>query len=348
MKANWMNTNKPRKSRQCTDFQALLLQYADRALTPERTHAVDAHLAGCQTCASELAQIRRAESALSAASKSIPAPGDLYAGFAAKLANEPVRRVNTWRYAVPAFAMAALALVINTALHNQNPIGLTINQDNSGVVAVVGTKSNIEHLPFEAPIVGRIGPLTVAKNLAAVHLASGSLRSKLPGLVRRERESEKQVAYAYAFSGMLSQPYGRSKIQSLGRNMMSDALVPERIPESSQTNLYAVNETVDNVPGTSIDAVRVKANLALSYTPTASFDEWHSLDRYSTTLAAGAVAAPPAVSFALYVQDDERGFTAEAHDAGSGIPARAKAASDNATGGNGVKIEVEFDDTPAL
>ena len=334
MKANRSNTNISIQSPHCAPVQAQLLEYADHTLTPQAIHAVEAHLDVCQACASELAQIRRAESALSTARRSIPAPGDLYAGFAAKMANEPVRRVNTWRYAVPAFAMVALALFISAARHNQNPAGVAAIDDRSGLLAAIGPKSEIEHLPFNIPLTIRRNPNVPSDS----HSAAVSLNSRLSGLVRRESERE------VAFNSLAADLYGRKKSRFTDVNLLGDAVAATRMPESNQTNLYALSEPVDKLSaGVATDPVRFKSNFALSYKRTTSDDEQLGLERHSNLFAEVSAAAPPAVSFALYVQDDERGFTAEAHDAGTVIPSGT-----NAGGDNGIKIEVEFDDAGAL
>jgi anti-sigma factor RsiW len=98
----------------CPENQLLLHALADNELDAAGVLTLEAHVAGCQACAAELAAIRRVKSALADARPAYKAPASLHARLDAALAEAdpapraPPRRVSaeTW---VLGGAMGALA-----------------------------------------------------------------------------------------------------------------------------------------------------------------------------------------------------------------------------------------------
>lgn len=95
----------------CRVTQALFFDYLDGELLPAKVTALESHLHHCARCRRALAFSRQSEAALTSALHSVPAPGDLHAGFQARLAQKSARP-RFWRtlpLALPALAAAALA-----------------------------------------------------------------------------------------------------------------------------------------------------------------------------------------------------------------------------------------------
>ena len=97
----------------CRAAHSLFFAYLDGELPPTKTVALEAHTHQCARCRRALSFSRQSEEALASALRSVPAPGDLQAGFQARLAQKQARP-QFWRIlplAAPALATAALALV---------------------------------------------------------------------------------------------------------------------------------------------------------------------------------------------------------------------------------------------
>lgn len=106
-----------RASRLCAWTQERLFAYVDGDLQRAEREAVQQHLDACPNCQMELMQARRSEEALVSAPLTLPAPGDLRAGFYAKLAaaeaaRAPRRFGGQWKAALSACAVTLLAVVV--------------------------------------------------------------------------------------------------------------------------------------------------------------------------------------------------------------------------------------------
>jgi hypothetical protein len=111
-----------RLPRLCAWTQERLFAYADDSLNATERRTVQAHLDTCADCRQELALCRQAESVLLGARAAIPAPGDLRAGFYARLAEQenaapPRRRSPQWGLALSACAAVALFAILWRPVH---------------------------------------------------------------------------------------------------------------------------------------------------------------------------------------------------------------------------------------
>lgn len=131
----------------CGWVQARLFDYMDRELDATEQRKMQAHLENCSFCQAELRQSRQSEMALANALAAVPSPGDLSAGFYARLAasQAPRRPVFAgWRLAVPALAVCLLGLVL-WRTHAGSPVSI-------GPPPAVSTKppGNVMEMPGPA------------------------------------------------------------------------------------------------------------------------------------------------------------------------------------------------------
>ncbi len=96
--------------RVCRGVQNMLPAFIDESLNAGGRQTVGRHLAVCAACRSELRLLARSEQALIGAASAVPMPGDLRAGFYARLATTP-RRADKRRVFVPALAVCGLLLI---------------------------------------------------------------------------------------------------------------------------------------------------------------------------------------------------------------------------------------------
>ena len=92
-----------------------LSEYIDGELTPSEQRALEAHLAGCAGCRTDLASLRAVVTRAEALTDTPPA-SDLWPGIAARISARPARRttLGTRRFAftLPQLVAASLALIV--------------------------------------------------------------------------------------------------------------------------------------------------------------------------------------------------------------------------------------------
>ena len=136
MRPNRPDNQKEHIPHECRNAQNRLLAYLDEGLDPIAQTQMQAHLDSCERCRTELAQYRRAESALASAVFMAPPVGDLRADFYARLAASKrpqagQRGANIWRVAVPACAAGLLWLIWRPGLpadRTQKPVSVVVNR----------------------------------------------------------------------------------------------------------------------------------------------------------------------------------------------------------------------------
>jgi len=326
-----------KQSLRCPDIEARLYDYMDSSLSMIEMQAIEAHLSVCKGCRREAEQIRNAEAALIASPLSIPAPGDLYAGFANKLAaNRSKSPVLRMMYFTPAFALAAAALFL---IRYERPID-TIRRESTSVA-----KRDESAIAALLPQVGsRIPGDAVSKSVARSVTArqvtlpgrSNTLRIRNTGLIGKHSP---RVAF--------NLPRRHFELTSVRFRRSSNlAMLAESLPElkiEAQKSPAALIRS--QLP---VESGQRSSDLyAMAYRPTpadlpiALGLEARSYTNVATGFAVARDAQQSSASgFKLIVQDDVRGFTAEADNT---IPSTLPAAHSASAVDDGVRVEVEFD-----
>lgn len=326
-------------SPQCIVVQAKLLDYVDSALSASDKRAVESHIEQCQTCTVELSQIRRAEAALVSAALSVPVPGSLYEGFSAKLTSRQTyenRRAFRWMAAAPAFALAIIAIVYATGGRRH---GLTevsgIPAPTPRVVASLSDPSSfgLQHHPFTQLESGAYH----GASTTSTHNAQSRFSRRAPSLANK-RTSGPNVMLRFATSRFRNSVPG----------------IKWQLAEQPVASLAAVNGVQQE--GIAYTRVDVKATFEMNTIRERSYGNNYRYELpYTDSYQVLALRTPDATlgynpiageareaenldRFALVVQDDVRGFSAESHDAAS--PSQ-RTSGDGTSGG--VRIEVEYD-----
>lgn len=159
-------------SRLCDWTQERMFAYVDGSMDAKERVSVQLHLDGCLNCQQELALVRRSEEALASAPFAIPAPGDLRAGFYAKLAEAETARAprpyrGQWGVALSACFVLLFAVVVWRVLPT-SPSGQPVQpqpSDSSHTLAMRDHQENEEavlDIPTAGPVDKRAEPLTDA------------------------------------------------------------------------------------------------------------------------------------------------------------------------------------------
>ncbi len=320
------------RSSRCVAIQAQLFDYVDSTLDASAMQAVNLHFIECEGCRLEVEQIRRAEEALSSMSLSVPASGDLYAGFAQKLAARQAQTsFRRLRFVGPAFAVVILALVLVLPSFRRVP-------------SATKTAFTPSPLQVDAYAVNKMreshNPGAIALNGFEDFSKSVTLREHIGASARRRRSAgEHNIRLAFgrieARKAAIARDRKQFSEQQLG---MAEGL-------ADSTDYELAKSTPNGFQKLQVPAV---ADLAYGEHDLSAAADATKLDRRSLDLSLEARlytdrdSGPTAeTGFALVVEDDVRGFTAEAHNAAAtqDSPAQSKAAVND-----GVKVEVEFDD----
>ena len=286
----------PAKNRNCCSVlrDNQIQEYLDGGLPPAQVQELQAHLTVCTACNASMAQARAADEALRQAALSLPVAGDLYAGFAEKLAASQPRRMGlrlttgSWAGVSASLAMAACALAFwahqAQVTRGSDSISLAINQP---VPPAASQQSNIARLPLNSealgyPMADRAKMPAASEPVHASNYASAGVRLRRLAAVTRRKREDLHVA--------ISQRYSL-----------------KRLPAAAAVRALAAN-------------------------PAAARPD----------MLTGEVK-PPVLDgqFAMVVQDDVRGFTAEVR--GSAAAAGASPALTNS--GADVRVEILRDDT---
>ena len=110
----------PVPSALCARVRSRVFDYLEGSLRDDERRRMDAHLAACAGCRTEIALARRSERALASVLDAAPDPGDLRPGFYARLAASPRTTPRLPRRTLaPALSVALLALAL--ALRHSYP-----------------------------------------------------------------------------------------------------------------------------------------------------------------------------------------------------------------------------------
>ena len=289
---------------------------------------MNSHLAECEKCRLEIERIRLAESALMSARLSIPAPGDLYAGFSNKLSAQQSK--GPWlrlAYLAPAFALGMVAIVLLRPTHGPAKPGKALatttpsprmGRDRQPVFDM--NRVATSNTPGSAARTNREDPLRI------------DFMSIQPG--KRSHKQRSEVALIIAEEGLTIR---RKQVETAVNSPTLDGVASAKIPVELQDEAAA--RFALHMP----DVSDFKSDQTDLYA--AVNDQPHRLEYSALGLRTYAYAAPVVMeesqaAFALVVQDDVRGFSAEAHTASLSEPSTSN------SGGNAddsLKIEVEFD-----
>lgn len=153
------------------DLSALLDDWMDGALPPERSREVEAHLTACRACSDEVAALREIRSAARRLPREIPPPRDLWPDIAARLeprrthAGKPVagRRFRGGWLAPLLAAAAALVLVIGSSVLTAHFIGSRLSPTTLDPTRVSpGARTALAAFePTEAAYLGTVEALTL-------------------------------------------------------------------------------------------------------------------------------------------------------------------------------------------
>jgi anti-sigma factor RsiW len=151
----------------CQEAMGRLDDYVDGALSEAEFQEVELHLAGCASCASELAFLRDLLSEAARLPRGIAPPGDLWPAIASRLGSRAAPRTY-WMAGLA--AAAAVAVAVTFAV--RSPHGAATAPGPAGAIATVST----EGLPPELEKAEREYERATAQLLAAL----ASRRDTLP------------------------------------------------------------------------------------------------------------------------------------------------------------------------
>jgi Putative zinc-finger len=275
-------------------------RYLDGTLSPAEAQELHAHKTVCAQCGAVMAQEMAADAALRQARVGLPEPGDLYAGFAQKLA---VERSHRGRSPFAMVGTAALGLAAATS-----------------VLLYLGYRP--QHVPESAamPMVAAVPAPQLQSPVMSVHPAeAGSANYAGSASIVTTRRA-KSVASTPAIK--LS-PHGAMAGEKR-----------ERMHVAQRYSLYSQPQSTDGMNAAKPEPRAPAMGVALP--PNSD-----SVAKMPLAAAGLALAANNAANgqFAMQVQDDVRGFTAEVSGtiaAVTGAPARNGAGAD-------VLVEVQRD-----
>lgn len=275
----------------CCDRRELQIQnYLDACLSAVEIADLKAHASACPACSHALNSAGDAHLALCNAAASLPVPGDLYSGFAAKLQQDKKQGLGLYSFGRASLGLAAAACLAMLWFHRPVTTTGTILQTSDGhnkQVAAIGPQMMPSGVSTEEN--QSVAPHTNSKSKRSV--AAGEAYTPTPTIRQVQLQvsasrSERQVHNAKQV--LAGQPAGLARITSLSRNrklMVSAGVV----------NRYQNPEVSPSLSA---------ATVALS----------HPLVANGKTMGKDTtITMPPAASgeFALVVQDDVRGFTSE-------------------------------------
>ena len=191
--------------RRCRRVQSFLLAYLDGDLQDRTRLGVARHLEGCAACRHELRLLAQSEQVLTASARALAAPGDLRAGFYARLAAAP-RPVSRWRIAAPTFAVCGLLLLVSGTVYR-------LRESSSNVASVLASQSdsNARVVAGVTPPVasGRLYGMSTdanAKSLPKIALRPHSelARSGMPGQPAPSTPRQPQTASPARFPRIAS------------------------------------------------------------------------------------------------------------------------------------------------
>lgn len=161
----------------CATWNEKLHDYADEVLPPAETHALEAHLAGCESCRAELASLRALLVQAQSLPREIPPPHDLWPDIEAKGPDSPRNLVTrgSHRRWLPYVTLAVAAgIVFAVVVRLKNGPDPSPAETAWSVASVSGTP-RVDRKNFQGQARLRVGQWLETDSASSAKLDVGSI-----------------------------------------------------------------------------------------------------------------------------------------------------------------------------